>query len=105
MIFILGLLFLGLLVLSAIALAVFRSWTLDEGRTESWLRSPDTHKLTYVVPEGIDAAQPMAALAHAGFTCVVAAEHGNEELLIACEDADRAEVAEVIEHARRPVTR
>jgi hypothetical protein len=104
MIFIFGLLFLGLLVASAIVLAVFRSWTLDEGRTESWLRSPETHKLTYVVPDGVDAAHVMAALAHAGFTCVVAVERGTEELLIACEDAEHWQVQDVLDRAGQPVS-
>jgi hypothetical protein len=77
-----------------------RRWTLNESIAEARLRSPDTHKVAYVVPDGQDPTVVMAALAHAGFTSVVDIEGGIERLLIECAEPDRVQVGSIIDGVR-----
>lgn len=99
MIAIVGILFLVVVVAGLLVLRVARTWVLDEGATEARLRDPETHTLSYVVPNGQDPAVLMSALAHARFTAVTDTHGGIERLLIGCEETDRAQVRQVIEDA------
>jgi hypothetical protein len=99
MIAIVGILFLGLVVAGMLVLRFLRTWVLDEEATEARLRDPETHTLSYVVPNGRDPADFMSALAHAKFTCVTDAHAGVERVLIACEESERAHVRRVLEEA------
>jgi hypothetical protein len=99
MIAIIGILFLAMVVAGALVLRKSRRWVFDAEATEARLRDPGTHKLTYLVPDGQDPAPLMAALAHAGFTTATDTHGGLERLLVACEEADRAQVRNVLEGA------
>jgi hypothetical protein len=90
--------FVIVIIAAAVVLLALRRWTLDEGRTEARLRSPDTHKLVYVVPDGQDPTAVMAAMMHAGFNAVIDMEEGIEQVLVECEESDREEVRGLIEH-------
>ncbi|MGZ4428479.1 MAG: hypothetical protein ACXVXC_04560 [Nocardioidaceae bacterium] len=96
-----GLLLVGLIVVALIVLLGLRRWTFDEARTENRLRQPGAHTLTYIVPEGQDAAVLVAALVHAGYTSVTDVYGGFERLLVACEEKDRAQVRSILEHVDR----
>jgi hypothetical protein len=99
MIAIVGILFLVVVLAALFLLRVARTWVLAEGATEARLRDPETHTLSYLVPNGQDPAALMSALAHAEFTTVTDAHGGIERLLIACEEADRSRVREILEAA------
>lgn len=101
MIAIAAMIFVVLIIAAGVILFGLRTWTLEEGRAEARLRSPEAHKLVYVVPDGQDPALVMAALIHAGFTSVVAIEEGIEQLLIECEETDRAQVRDLIQRVSR----
>lgn len=94
--------FLAALVVVLLFLAFqLRDWGVNEARTEALLRSPETHTVAYVVPEGQDPAVLMAALARAGFTCVVDTSGGTERVLVACDEDQRGRVREVLEQVPR----
>lgn len=89
-----------LLVLLALLLA-FHRWTINDTRTETRLRSPESHRVVYAIPDGQDPTALMAAMGRAGFVCVVDTEAGVERLLVECEDVDRARVRAVVEQVKR----
>lgn len=86
-----------LVVVGVVVMLSLRSWTLDEARAEAWLHDPETHTLSYVVPEGQDPAVLVAALAHAGFTARAELRGGVERLRVACDEEDRDRVRDIIE--------
>jgi len=90
-----------LLVLLALLLA-FHRWTINDTKTETRLRSPESHRVVYAIPDGQDPTALMAAMARAGFVCVVDTDAGVERLLVECEDVDRARVRAVVEQVQRP---
>ena len=96
-----GIAFIVVLVVLVMLLLTFRRWTLDEAKTEARLRSPESHRLVYPVPDGEDPTSVMAALTGAGFVSVVDTLAGVERLLVECDEKDRARVREVIEQAER----
>jgi hypothetical protein len=96
-----GLLLIGFLVVGVVVIVFLKEWTQEEARTEARLRSPETHTIAYVVPEGQDPAILMAALAHVGFESMVDTAGPRERLLVACEETDRAQVRDVLEHVDR----
>ncbi len=96
-----GMVLVGFLVLGLIAMVALRSWGRNEAQTEARLRSPQTHKVAYVIPNGQDPSVVRAALAHAGFETVTDTAGGNERLLVACEESDRAQIRSIIEHVDR----
>ena len=59
-----------LVVSVAVALGL-RRWVADESRVEARLRSPQAHTVSYAVPNGVDPATVMGALAQAGFISVI----------------------------------
>jgi hypothetical protein len=99
MIAIIGILILVVVVGSLIAMRGSRRWVIDAGATEVRLQDPETHKLSYLVPDGQDPAALMAALAHTHFTTAVDTHGGIERLLVACEESDRAQVRQVLSEA------
>jgi hypothetical protein len=99
MIAIVGILFLVIVVVLLFAMRGTRRWVLDAGATEARLKDPETHTLTYLVPNGRDPAALMAALAHTHFITAMDTHGGIERLLIACEEADRAQVRQILEVA------
>lgn len=101
MIALIGILFTVVLIAGALVMLGLRRWVLDEGRTEARLRDPETHTVTYLIPNGQDPAILMGALAHAQFTTVIDSQGGSERLLVACEETDRAQVRLVIAEANR----
>ena len=101
MIALVGILFLVVLVAGMLVLRGARSWVLDAAATEARLMDPETHTLSYLVPNGRDPADLMSALAHARFTTATDTHGGIERLLIACEETDRAQVRRVLEDANR----
>lgn len=101
MIAIVGILFLVVVLAATLVLLVARTWVLDEGATEARLRDPETHTLSYLVPNGRDPAALKSALAHAKFTAVTDDHGGIERLLIACEESDRTQIRQILEEAHR----
>lgn len=94
--------FLLALIAGMVILAVgLRNWGRNDARTEARLRSPDTHTVAYVVPDGQDPAILMAALAGAGFTAVVDTSGRSERVLVACDEAERDRVRSILEHVHR----
>jgi hypothetical protein len=93
---------IGVLVVMLVLAFALRRVTLDEGKTEERLKRPESHALTYAVPEGQDPAVLTAALAREGFTSVAELEGGVEMLLVECRhESDRATVRSIIEHVSR----
>lgn len=86
-----------LIVITGIMLGL-RTWVLGEAKVEQRLRAPETHTLDYEVPNGRDPAVLKAALANAHFTAITRDDGGSEHLTIACEEADRSRVRDVLEH-------
>jgi hypothetical protein len=101
MIIIGGIAFVLVLLVLLVLLMTFRRWTLDEAKTEARLRSPDTHTVVYVIPDGQDPTALMAALTGAGLVSVVETKAGVERLLVECEEGDRTRVRSTIERVQR----
>jgi hypothetical protein len=76
----------ALAVVPALIVLALRQWGQQDTQTETRLRSPDVHTLSYVVPGGQDPAPLRAALSHAHFTSVTGRG-----------DAGRGKVREIIE--------
>lgn len=93
--------FTAVLVLTVLVALVLRSWGREEARVEALLDSPETHAVSYVVPDGQDPAILMAALHRAGFEARAHLEGGDEVLRIACEESEKAEVRSIIERVDR----
>lgn len=96
-----GIAFILLLLVLLVLLLAFRRWTLNDTKTETRLRSPESHRVVYAIPDGQDPTALMAAMARAGFVCVVDTEAGVERLLVECEPQDRARVREIVERVDR----
>ena len=93
--------FTVLLVLGVAVALAMRSWVREEARMEALIESPETHTVSYAVPDGQDPAILAAALHQAGFTARAHLEGGFEVLRIACNEQQRAQVRSVIEHVDR----
>lgn len=76
-----------------------RTWVREEAKVEKLLLALDTHTLNYEVPNGQDPTIFRAALAEAHFTSISLDDSGIEQLKIACEEQDRSQVRDVLEHA------
>jgi hypothetical protein len=96
-----GMVLIGILVVGLLVFVWLRSYGREEAATEASFRSPDMHKVAYLVPEGQDPAVLMAALTHAGFRSVTSTEGGDERLLVECEERDRDRVRGIIEDVDR----
>jgi hypothetical protein len=98
MIIMFAMLTVAFLIVATGVMLGLRTWVLDEGKVEARLRSPGTHTLNYVVPDGQDPALLKAALARAHFASAVTTDGGAERLIVECEEKDRAQVRDVLEH-------
>lgn len=98
---IVGMLFIGFLLVFAVIMLALRRTTLDEAAVEARLRQSDTHTLAYAVPDGQDPAVLRAALAREGYASMGDMEGGAELLIVACDEEDRAKVRSIIEHVDR----
>jgi hypothetical protein len=87
----------GFLAVILLVLLGLRRATFDEVRAEAALHQPGSHTVTYVVPNGQDASVLLTALMHAGFKAVGGMEHGEEHVIVACTERERAEVRRIIE--------
>ena len=101
MIIIGGIAFVLVLVVLLLLLMTFRRWTLDEAKTEARLRSPGSHTVVYVIPDGQDPTELMAAMTGAGFVSVVDTMAGLERLVVECGEKDRTRVRRTIEQVQR----
>lgn len=93
--------FTAVLVLAVVVALALRSWSREEARGEALLASPETHAVSYVVPNGQDPAILMVALHRAGFEARAHLEAGVEVLRVACEESETAQVRSIIEHVDR----
>ncbi len=96
-----GVLFLSVLAVGGMLAFALRRITVDEVHTEQELEQPGPHRVSYVVPNGEDAAGVVAALTRSGYTAVGGMEHGVERVLVRCEAEQRADVRHVIEHVEQ----
>jgi hypothetical protein len=95
------LLVLTVLVVPLVLILMMRRFGMEQTDTEQALLSPESHTVSWVVPDGDDPALVRARLAHAGFTSVL--DHsGDQRLVVQCGPAGRERVREIIartEHA------
>ena len=68
---------------------------------EDHVLDPETPKVSYTVPNGVDAAVLRTALTGAGFPAVLELVAGDERLLIECHPGDRERVRETLEEVNR----
>jgi hypothetical protein len=88
---------LALVVVPALIVLALRQWGQQDARTETRLRSPDAHTLSYAVPAGEDPAPLRAALTHAHFTSVTGRGDAGHCLIVECREGQRGQVREIIE--------
>ena len=86
---------LALVAIVAIALSL-RSVVVDHERTESRLRDPHTHTVTYAIPNGIDPVVFAVALKKCGYSSVVEELGATQGIRVACDEADREQVRRAI---------
>ena len=86
---------LVLVVLVALALSL-RSVVEDHERTESRLRDPNAHTVTYAIPNGIDPVVFAVALKKCGYISMVEELGATEGLRVGCDAADREQVRRAI---------
>jgi hypothetical protein len=89
--------FLVLLVVTIALAGGMRRLVRDESEVERRLRAPDTHTISYAVPNGVDPADLRTALSRAGFATCVSSAGTRECLLVECAESDRARLRQVIE--------
>ena len=77
--------------------ASLHSWVRDESRREAHLRDPDTHTVAYAIPNGVDPATVLSALARAGLTSGVDRVGMVECVRIECNEWQREQVRGVLE--------
>jgi hypothetical protein len=87
---------LVLVVMVAVAVSL-RSLVMDEKRTESQLRDPDTPTVTYAIPTGIDPVVFAVALKAAGYLSVVTDVGAAQALRVRCDTGDRERLRRVIQ--------
>jgi hypothetical protein len=74
-----------------------RGWVREESRREAHLRDPDTHTVAYAIPNGVDPAAIVSALARAGLTSGVDRLGMVECARIECDESQREQVRGVLE--------
>jgi hypothetical protein len=87
---------LTLLLVTLAVAAGLRRLVRDESDVERRLRAPETHTISYAVPNGLDPADLRTALARQGFLSTVSTAGDRECLVIGCSESDRSRVREVI---------
>jgi hypothetical protein len=86
---------LALVAIVAVALSL-RSVVEDHERTESRLRNPHTHTVTYAIPNGIDPVVFAVALKKSGYISMVEELGASQGLRVECDAADREQVRRAI---------
>ena len=84
------------LVITIAVLLGMRTWVADESRTEARLHDPGTATVRWEVPNGVDPAVVMGALAQAGFTSVIDQPSHGRCLRVACAPTERARLRSAI---------
>jgi hypothetical protein len=86
-----------LVLLAGLVLAgALRRLVRDESDVERRLRAPESHTISYAVPNGVDPADLRTALQRHGFTTIASSTGARQSLLVECAEADRPRVREVI---------
>ena len=93
------LIILLVLVVTVAIAGGLRRLVRDESDVERLLRSPDTHTLSYAIPNGVDPGDLRVAIARDGFTGIVVVDGTRECLKVECAEPDRARLRHVIESA------
>lgn len=84
------------LVLGVAIMLGMRTWVAAESRTETRLHDPSTTTVRWEIPNGVDPAVVMGALAQAGFTSVIDQPSHGRCLRVECAPTQRARLREVI---------
>jgi hypothetical protein len=87
----------ALVVVPALVVLALRQWGQQDVQIETRLRSPGTHTLTYVVPDGQDPAPLRSALGHEHFSTVLGRGESGHCLIVECDERDRDRIRQVIE--------
>lgn len=92
-----------IVVAGTVALAWgLRGWMGEESRFEAHLHSPETHTLTYAIPNGVDPVVVKVALTRAGFDSAIEAAGTTQAVRVECAEAQRALVRHVLEEVHLP---
>jgi hypothetical protein len=87
---------LVLLVITVAVAGGLRRLVRDEAELERRLRAPETHTISYAVPNGVDPADVRAALLRAGYASCMSVGGGRECLLADCPEGERTRLRQVI---------
>jgi hypothetical protein len=101
-------LFAGTIALTALALVLVRSMSLDSEAQRTRLHQPGAETLAYDVPDGQDPADVIAALGGSGYPAVEDEGAGRHQVLVFCPDgrfSDRPRVRALIQGAGLPGSR
>jgi hypothetical protein len=90
---------LALLVGTVVIAGTLRQVVRDQVAVERRLHAPNTHTISYAVPNGVDPGDFRGALLSSGFESLVTTIDTRECLLVGCEEKDRARLRHLIEAA------
>ena len=91
-------------VIGGIAINLYlRSYVREESRREAHLTDPDTHTVAYAIPNGVDPATILSALARAGLTSGVDRVGMVHCVRVECNDSQREKARGVLEGIRMNV--
>jgi hypothetical protein len=82
--------FVGIGVISMVALVLIRSASLDHEATRTRLHEVSADTLAYDVPNGQDPVELILALSKAGYTAIEELGGGRRQLLVACPGSQTA---------------
>ena len=94
--------FIFVLLVLVVTVAVaggLRRLVRDESDVERRLRAPETHTISYAIPNGVDPGDLRVAIARGGFTGIVGMAGTRECLLVESAERDRARLRQMIESA------
>ena len=93
------LIILLVLVLTVALAGGLRRLVRDESDVERRLGAPDTHTISYAIPNGVDPGDIRVAVARRGFTGIAVTAGTRQCLKVECAEGDRARLRQVIESA------
>jgi hypothetical protein len=93
------LIILFMLAVTLVVAAGLRRLVREESEVERRLRAPDTHTVSYAIPDGVDAGDLRVAVGRAGFPGMVVLAGFGQCLKVECAEGDRARLREAIEGA------
>ena len=89
------------MLIGGIAINLYlRSSVREESRREAHLRDPNTHTVAYAIPNGVDPATILSALARAGLTSGVDRVGMVQCVRIECNDSQREQARGALEGIR-----